>query len=343
MSRVLLGCAVLMLTSALSFIPHPTVRATESVLMRIATLAPAGTGAGRIFQTYDKTLQERTQARLRARLYAGGVAGDERDVIRKMKVGQLEGAALTATGLGQIVRSVLVLQMPGLFENREQVAKVRNELAEDFQKQFAEAGYVLLGWGDVGDRRMFSRRKVAAPADFKAMRPWVWRDDPIGTELMSLIGANGVPLGLPEVFPALQTGMVDTVTATAATAVGLQWFRFVKYMSKSTGEPVIGAFIVRKPWFDALPADVQKHLLETSSQMERRLSAGVHAEDERAAETLRSRGIKEFDMMAERAAWEPILTELATRMTGRLFSRELLARVYESARGVPLPPSRKTK
>lgn len=336
----LLFCTMLAFIVVLGLPLDPSAQATEPALMRIATLAPAGTGAGRVFQTYDKALQERTGGRLKARLYAGGVAGDERDVIRKMKVGQLEGAALTATGLGQIVRSVLVLQLPGLFENREQLAKVRSELAKDFQKQFSDAGYVLLGWGDVGDRRMFSKKPVASPEDFKTMRPWVWRDDPLGTELMTLIGANGVALGLPEVFPALQTGMVDTVTATAATAVGLQWFRFVKYMSKSTGEPVIGASIVRKAWFEALPPDVQHLLLETSTQVEQQLLAGVHEEDERAASTLRTRGIIEFDMMAQRAKWEPVLTELADRMTGRLFTRELLARVYESARGVPIPPRR---
>ncbi len=313
-------------------------RAVEPALLRIATLAPAGSSAERLLRAFDGSLQKRTGGRLKTRFYAGGVAGDERDVIRKMRVGQLEGAALTSIGLGQLVRSVLVLQLPGLFENREQLAKVRAELAQEFAHQFEAAGYVLLGWGDVGERRLFSQKPLLSPSDFKTVRPWVWREDPISSELMTLIGANGVPLGLPEVMAALQTRMVDTVTATALAAVGLQWFRFVKCMSKATGEPVVGATVVRKAWFDALAPDVQQTLRETSAQLESQMREQVQREDERAAATLRGRGVQEFDMMSHRAEWEPILRELAKRLTGKLYSRELLARAYTVAHGAPPPP-----
>jgi TRAP-type C4-dicarboxylate transport system substrate-binding protein len=313
----------------------PTGNAGEAALLRIATLAPEASGAGVIFKAFDKSVRERSGERLKLRLYAGGVAGDERDVIRKMKIGQLEGAALTSIGLGQIVRSVLVLQMPGLFQNHEQVDKVRSELASEFQSQFKAAGYVLLAWGDVGDRRVFGKRPMHSPADYKSARPWVWREDPISSELMNIIGANGVALGLPEVFPALQTGMVDTVTATAVTALGLQWFRFVKFMSKSTGEPVVGATVVRKPWFDALPVDAQEALREVSESFSNQLRARVRSEDERAAAVLRSRGMQEYDMMDQRAEWEPVLQKLAERMVGKLYSRELLERVYTIAHGRP--------
>jgi TRAP-type transport system periplasmic protein len=322
---------------ALAFAPLPTGHAGEAAIMRIATLAPEASGAGQIFRMFDQSVRKRTGDRIQMRLYAGGVAGDERDVLRKIKLGQLEGAAVTSIGLGQIVRSVLILQMPGLFTNRDQVSKVRKELAGEFNAQFASAGYQLLAWGDVGDRRIFSKRPVLSPSDYKSLRPWVWREDPISAEFMSLIGANGVALGLPEVFAALQTGMVDTITATAVAAVGLQWFRFVGHMSKSTGEPVVGATVVRKEWFDGLPPDVREALLEVSQSFSDQLLARVHSEDERSAETLRKRGIKEFDQMARRAEWEPVLTKLADKMVGRLYSRELLTRVYTVAHGVPPP------
>jgi len=322
--------------------PYKAVQANEQAVLRIATLAPEGTGAGKVFHAFDTSVRKRTGDKLKMRLYAGGVAGDERDVIRKMKAGQMEGAALTSIGLGQIVRSVLVLQLPGLFENREQVAKVRKELAADFQKQFEDAGYVLLAWGDVGDRRIFSTKPINVPADFKTVRPWVWREDPISAELMSLIGANAVPLGLPEVLAALQTGMVDTVTATAISAVGLQWFRFIKHMSKSTGEPVIGAMVVRKPWFDAQPADVQEAMRESSGQVQQLLMSQIHIDDDKAAATLRQKGVKEFDMMAHRDDWEPVLIDLADKLTGRLYNRDLLERVYKTAHdGKPMPTKKK--
>lgn len=323
--------------SAVALAPLPTGQATEPALMRIASLAPSGSSGDRVFQQFGERLKQYSGGRVKARLYAGGVAGDERDVLRKMRVGQLEGAALTSVGLAQIVRSVLVLQLPGLFTAREQVARVRSALASDFEQQFGAAGYVLLGWGDAGDRRMFSKKRIVAPSDLKSARPWVWREDPIGAELMNIIGANGVPLGLPEVMAALQTGMVDTVNATALAAVGLQWFRFVKYMSKSTHEPVVGATVLRKPWFDALAPDVQQAIKKASAEVEQSLAQQIQREDERAADVLRQRGLIEIDLMEKRAEWEPVLRELAKRLTGRVFSRELLDKVTRAASEAATP------
>ncbi len=328
------------LTLLILLAPLPSGRAGDAAILRIATLAPEASGAGQIFRIFDQSVRKRTGDRIQMRLYAGGVAGDERDVLRKIKLGQLEGAAVTSIGLGQIVRSVLILQMPGLFENREQVSKVRKELAGEFQSQFASAGFQLLGWGDVGDRRIFSKKPVLSPSDYKTLRPWVWREDPISAEFMTLIGANGVALGLPEVFAALQTGMVDTITATAVSALGLQWFRFVGHMSKSTGEPVVGATVVSKKWFDAQPPDVREALLEVSQAFSEQLLTRVHNEDLQSAEALKKRGIKEFDQLTRRSEWEPVLTKLAQRMTGRLYSRELFNRVYTVARGVPPPQAK---
>ena len=338
MSRMLQRIALVSsvgLAAALLFAPLPTGRAGEAATMRIATLAPESSGAGQIFRMFDQSVRKRTGDRIQMRLYAGGVAGDERDVLRKIKLGQLEGAAVTSIGLGQIVRSVLILQMPGLFNNREQVSKVRKELASEFQAQFGSAGYTLLAWGDVGDRRIFSKRPVMSPSDYKSLRPWVWREDPISAEFMSLIGANGIALGLPEVFAALQTGMVDTITATAVSALGLQWFRFVGHMSKSTGEPVVGACVVSKKWMEALPPDVREGLREVTKSFGIELQTKVKIEDDKAAETLRKRGMKEFDMMAQRSDWEPVLTKLANNMIGKLYTKDLFTRVYTVAHGKP--------
>lgn len=325
-------CSPWIIALALWTVPLPHGEASDAQVMRIASLAPAGSGGDRVFQAFGERLKQYSGGQLRARLYGGGVAGDERDVIRKMRIGQLEGASLSSVGLGQLVRSALILQVPGLFQSREQVQRVRRVLEPDFAEQFAAAGYVLLGWGDVGERRMFSKRRIAAPSDLKSARPWVWREDPIGAELMAIIGANGVALGLPEVMAALQTDMVDTVTATALAAVGLQWFRYVKYMSKGTGEPVVGATVVRKVWFDALRPELQGALRKASSEIESALASQVQREDERAARVLVQRGIVEIDLMARRTEWEPVLAALHKRLTGRLFSRELLEKVIVSAR-----------
>jgi TRAP-type C4-dicarboxylate transport system substrate-binding protein len=333
--RMLGRCFVFAALALVFVMPYSKGRGDQVATLRMATLAPEASGAGQIFRMFDQSVRKRTGDKIKMHLYAGGVAGDERDVLRKIQLGQFEGAAVTSIGLGQVVRSVLVLQMPGLFDNREQVLKVRKELADEFAKQFESAGYELLAWGDVGDRRIFSNKPVLRPNDYKSLRPWVWREDPISAGLMTVIGANGVLLGLPEVFAALQTGMVDTITATAVSALGLQWFRHVTHMSKSTGEPVVGACVVSKKWMDALAPDVREGLREVTKSFGVELQTKVKLEDDKAAETLRKRGMKEFDMMAQRADWEPVLIKLASNMVGKLYSKELFTRVYTVAHGKP--------
>jgi len=313
------------------------VSATGEAEMRIATLAPPGSSWERIFKAFGNSLKEKTGGRINTKLYAGGQAGDERDIIRKMKAGQMDGGALTSIGLGQIVRPVLVLQVPGIFENPTQLAKVRTEMSAEFEKQFDTAGYVFLGWGDVGDRRVLSNKPINSPKDYLSARPWVWTEDPISAELMKIVGANPVLLGLPEVFPALQTGMVDTVVGSATAAVALQWFRHVKFMSKSTGEPVVGATVVRKAWFDALAPELKETLRETALKAHEQLLTRIRSEDEAAAKTLVGRGITEFDQMAQRSEWEPVIKKLIKNLTGKIYPKELLERVWKTAHGTPLP------
>src|SRR5690606_32486456 len=170
------------------------------------------------------SLKQATNNRLALRFYPGGSQGDERDFIRKIRAGQLDGAAVTSNGLGQVVRPVLVLQAPGLFSGYPAIDRVRSELASEFDTQFEEAGFKLLGWGDAGKARLFSNKPIRRPQDLRGVRPWAWNSEPMFSEMLSIVGANGVQLGVPEVYPALQTRMVDTVPASALAAVSLQWF-----------------------------------------------------------------------------------------------------------------------
>ena len=192
--------------------------AGDTTIIKMATVAPKGSKAHRILRAWDKTVRKQTGNAVRFRFYPGGVSGDERDVIRKMRVGQLNATTLTSVGLGQIVRSATVLQLPGLFRSYKELGAVRKAMGNEWDEQFQASGYKLLGWFDIGFGHIYSTKKIAKPTDLKKVRPWVWKDDPVYPELMRVVGANGVPLALGEVFPALQTGMIDTLTVSAVGA-----------------------------------------------------------------------------------------------------------------------------
>ena len=185
--------------------------ADERIVIRYATLAPSGSTFGKILKAWSRSLLKETDGRVELRYYSGGSQGDERDFIRKMRAGQMDAAGITATGLGIIVRPVLVLSSPGLIETYDQLDRVRDKLTPKFQEMFREAGFELLAWADAGQGRIMSTKPILRPSDLRSARPWVWKDDPIFAEFLKVVGANGVRLGVPEVYGALQTKMVDVV------------------------------------------------------------------------------------------------------------------------------------
>ncbi len=325
-------CLLLVFMSlALLVWPRGGVVADDTTVIRMATIAPKSSKPMRILRAWDKTVRKSSEGRIRFRFYSGGIAGDERDVIRKMRIEQLDATSLTSVGLGQIERSASVLQVPGLFRSYRELDAVRSEMDLQWRDSFREAGFELLGWFDVGFGRYFSRRPVKRPSDLKGVRPWVWRDDPVFPELMKVVGANGVALGLPEVLPGLQTGMVDTVVASPVAALGLQWFRHLKYMSKQADTALVGATLIRTSQFSKLtPAD-RELLLETGSRAHGRALKLVQSEEEKAYQILKQRGIQELDMSAHAGEWQKSYAQLAERLTGRLFRAPLLQRVREAA------------
>ncbi len=287
--------------SALAFLPvaaapiAPSADAQEVHTIRIATLAPRGSAWERGYARWNRTLSQQTNGRVRLQIYAGGSAGDERTMVRKMRTNQIDAAAVTTTGLGMIVRQVGVLSAPGVIETYPQLDAVRDELAPDLERMFEDEGFVLLGWGDAGAVRLFSKRRITTIADFRASRPWVWRDNPVFVEVLRSAGVTGVPLALPEVLSGLQTGRIDVVPSSALAAVALQWYTQVHFMSEQASGIVVGALVIRKDKLDELPPDAREALVQSARSNARRIPGshslvrrpGVHG-SRRAGDSIRS-------------------------------------------------------
>lgn len=314
-----------------------TAKAGNETVIRLAHLGPRGSSWDKIFRAWSNSLKKKTNGTVKFRFYQGGVAGSERDVIRKMKAGQMDAAGLTSIGLGSIVRPVTILQMPGVFSDYKQLNAVREKMAPDFEALFQKAGFSLLGWGDAGFGRIFSKQPILSPKDYRKVRPWVPREDPTMPEMMKMVGANGVPLGIPEVLPALQTGMVDTVIASAVAAVALQWFRHTTHMSADTNLAIVGATIVKKELVDGLAPDAREALKETARKAHATLIKQVQKEDRRAYKTLLKRGMKEFDPLKDPKTakeWTTMNEELLKKFTGRLWSKDMYAKVRATAASI---------
>ncbi len=325
--------ATLLIAAAAFVVPGTSqpVQSQEAVELRIATLAPSGSRWDEVFQAWNQSVKEATNNQVSLRFYTGGSQGDERDFVRKMRAGQLDGAAITSTGLGLIVRQLLVLGVPGVFTEYRQIDRARRRLARRFERKFEQAGYKLLGWGDVGKARLFSTREITRPADLRQARPWAWTDDVLWSEFLSVAGANPVRLGVPEVYPALQTRMVDTVPASALAAVSLQWYTRLRYVSSSNSGILIGATILKGDKFDALSDEHKTALTETATRAHRALARAVRRDDNRAYRTITRRGLSELDFEPHAAEWAEAATETRNRLAGRVYPRSLLERVEAAA------------
>jgi TRAP-type C4-dicarboxylate transport system substrate-binding protein len=299
-----------------------------AVEIRIATLAPSGSAWGRIMEGASASLALATSGRVRLRYYYSGLQGDERDVVRKMKLGQLDGAALSAIGLGLIDPEVLVLELPYLFTSEAELDRARAGITPELEAGFERAGYVLVSWGDLGWVHTYFTADLTGPADLARIRFWEWNDDPISREMFALLGLNAVPLGVPDVLPALQTGTIQACAGPPLAAIALQWHTKIKYMTDRPPSYAVGALVIRKAVLDQLaPAD-RELLVRGGRDVGARLIQSVRRDNERAKRAMIGAGVIPIhvpdDVQAKLVAAGQ---DVAQRLAGRLYPKELLDEV----------------
>ena len=324
---------VLVLCIALLSIPALAVQAAEKgkkYKLKIATLAPEGSAWMKRFHEAGRAIEKRSGGRLKLKIYAGGIMGDEPDVIRKIRIGQLQGAAVTGIGLGIIQPAVRVLDLPFLFKSYDELDYIRETLNSEFEKKFEERGYVLLGWGDVGWIHVFSNRPVTTREELLATKLWAWVDDPLAHRMFKEIGVKGIPLSLPAVLPHLQTGLINAAYGSPLSTLALQWYTKLKYMSDLPITMANAAVVVSKKSFDALPNNLQLILKEEGKKMERMLVEQVRRDNVESLKVLKKYGIKvtktQPELMQEmrRASYS-----VWDQLEGTLYPPELLAQVQE--------------
>jgi TRAP-type transport system periplasmic protein len=288
--RAALAAALALASAGVAATPT-TARAAETHVLKIASLAPEGSAWMNLFHDWARAVEQRTGGTVKLKFYAGGVAGDERDFVRKMRLGQLSGAAITSIGLGLIQPEVRVLEVPMLINDYAELDYVRGKLADELRARFADKGFVLLAWGDVGPIHLFSNTPVRARADLAKTKLWEWSDDPVSRAMFKQLGITGVPLGVPDVLPGLSTGMIDAAFGSPLAVLALQWHGKLRYMTSMSFGQAIGATVVSRAQFEKLTPDEQKILLEEARTLEQRVLAQIRGENDRALEAIKRTGL----------------------------------------------------
>jgi len=319
--------------AALGLVVLNPSEALAQTKLRVATLAPKNSAWGKVFKVWAKAMDQKSGGKLQLDIYYNAVQGNEDSMVGKMKTGQLDGAALTSVGLSRIYKDVLVLQLPGVVDTWAMLDKVRGDLAPDLEKSFDAEGFKVVGWGDVGLVHQMSKGfAVRKPSDMKGKHPIVWRNEPMGPTVYSVIGGVvPVPMSPTEVLPGLRSGKVDVINAPALAAEQLQWTPYLDHVGSNVTVCAVGGTVFRKKALEDLPADLKAVFSDIQAKMGKSNSLRVRKLDEEAYKRISSK-MKLVDLTpAERSEWEKVLRESVKRLGQGTFNKALIDRVLKIA------------
>jgi TRAP-type C4-dicarboxylate transport system substrate-binding protein len=259
--------------------------------LKLATLVPEGSIWDKSERELGAAIQSATGGKIKFQIYPGGVAGDEPDFLRKIRIGQLQGALFSSSGLGDIDQAFYVFQIPLLFENDAEVLYVLEHMRPEFARRLEEKGCVLLHWTNVGWLRFFASKPVANFDDFKKCKQFVWGTDGRMQKWYQELGLQPVSLSGADVLTGLQTGLIEALPATPLAALSLQWFRPAPNMLDHRFAPLLGGLVVSKnAWDKVAPAD-RELILKLAQETENKLLSEIPKREGEAVAEMQKRGL----------------------------------------------------
>jgi TRAP-type C4-dicarboxylate transport system substrate-binding protein len=306
---VLAVAATLLIASA------PPADAQRPLIVRMATLVPEGSSWHQILLETAEKWKQLSGGRVTLRLFPGGVAGDDPDVVRKMRLGTLNAGVLTSVGVAEIDRSVYALGIPLMFDSYDEVYWVHEQMRQGLEASLEERGFVALNWADGGWVHFFTKKPVAAPDDLRGLKLFSWAGDAEAVEVWRAAGFNPVPLPSTEIATSLKTGLVEAIGSPPQVAVISQFFNDAPNMTRLRWQLLLGATLISKSTWEKIPADIRPALLEATREAGARLRKEVREAETRDIEAMKKRGLNVVPVSAaQRAEWQKLTTSFYPRI-----------------------------
>lgn len=300
----------------------------QEYTIKFATVSPEGSTWMNVMHEFDAAIRRESGGRLGFKIYAGGVQGDEKDVMRKVRLGQLHSAGITGVGMTGIAPKARILDSPFLFRSTGEVDYITAKFDAELKGAFEESGFVNLGWAEVGWTYVYTNTPVRVPDDMKKVKMWMWEGDPIAEASFGALGLHPISLALTDVLTSLQTGLIDGVYAPPLALIALQWFSHVRYMLDAPLADACGAVVVAKKKFDELPPDLRAILTKNGALYMAKLTKLSREDNARAVETLKKNGITLISPSPDaEQLYDRIGSDARARLTGKLYPKEFLGRV----------------
>src|SRR5215831_12542045 len=293
---------------------------TAQTKIKLGTLVPKGTSYQRILLEMAEQWRQAPDGGVQTTIYADGTMGGDVDLIRRMRVGQIQAAMVTVSGLGEIDPGINALQeIPMVYRSLDEADYVRLKLQSSMEKRMLDKGFIVLFWGNVGWVRFFSKEPASTPGDFLHMKLFVGSGDNDQIDLMKATGYQVVPLEWSDVLTGLQTGMVDVIPTVPFHALACQFYGSTKYMLEVNWVPVVGATVITKKAWDSMSPAKQDFIRKVAIASGKEMETDSRKENDLAVEAMRKRGLQVRPMTAElEVQWRKFAESTYPRIRGHM-------------------------
>ncbi|MFZ4713482.1 MAG: TRAP transporter substrate-binding protein DctP [Bacteriovoracaceae bacterium] len=290
--------------------------------LKLAVLTPEGTTWSNSLRDMAKEIKNATNGEVELKIYYGGVAGDEPDALRKIRVGQLHGGIFTGKTLGEIYGDVRVVELPFTFKlDRARAYQTLTKLTPTFNAGFAKKGFKTLGFYEVGSIYLVTTKKASNMDELKGLKIWAWEGDQMVATMVDSLKLVSVPLALPDVLSSLSTGVIDAAYSSPLGVLALQWQTKIKYVVDFPVAYAIAAFLVAdKEWSKIKPAS-QKIIEDIAHKYSEAANVTTVKENEDALASMKKMKIEfvkfpESDMKKG----DGIRADVVSKLKGKLIS-----------------------
>ncbi len=303
----------------------------DKAVWKLATLAPKGIGwSAYIEANVYPQLVEATENNMQFKTYWGGTMGDDGDYLKKIRIGQLDGAGFSGRGCVMAVPEFAVLELPFLFESWDEVTHIRTMLRPEFDSYAQEHGFVTLQWVDQDFDQIYSSRHAPESLDaLKKAKFGVWQG-PVEKAFFESLGVSGIPIGSQEISTTIRTGGTDAIIAPAIWVVGAQLYTVFKYVNPIKVRYSPGLVLVRQSSFEAIPKLYQQNLLDLRSRLEEDFCKRVRADNARFVQAMVKYGVHKVEMsQATQDEIRLLSQKVYPMLEDDYYPSELLVRVQE--------------
>lgn len=299
--------------------------------IRLATLTPDNTPWNDALYSMGREWSRETNGDVQLRVYANSIAGSEIDVIRKMRIGQIDAAVLSPVALQSIVPEMLVMNLPFMIETEDELSMVIDEVAPTFNERFAEEGFVVLTWVHNGWVYFFTKNELRTPSDLNSVRLAISPGGENLSEGWRRLGFQAIQTNMSSTLLNLQNDTINCFYSNPIGAISFQWFAFTPYMLDLPVTPVIGAIVVNRRTWQRISVENQVAMLRAANRMKVSFQQSSNTMNRNALTTMQRQGLDVVRLSeSEKQEWADTMVQLAYPLVvgeGRSISPQIYDRM----------------